>query len=137
MQVWTRRPATYNGVACDFGQVFTLRGGPRNEQLLRLGYLQEWTKDTVACGECGAKFIGAAERQGHGQKRHKPHQKRVRDLDDLSHHELARLQDKTGMFTVGDQLTASDPDLDSMEREEKVLEERAPLFLENTAASRK
>jgi hypothetical protein len=61
---------------------------------------------TVTCAPCGAEFIGDGERRGHGDKRH-----RVRSLD-------PREEDRL------------------VDREERVLEQVAPLYLDKTAATR-
>lgn len=140
MKVWARRPGTYAGSERDFGEVFDLPDGPKREQLLRLGYLEKFSGSAVKCGECSARFTGDAERNMHGQKRHRQRGvSLIRDLDDLGPEELRRLNDDgkrirhgehfQGM--VGDNLEAE------AQQEEKFLEEKAPLYLDKTVASRK
>lgn len=142
MKVWTRRPGTYTGKRRDFGEVFDLPSGPKVEQLLRLGYLEKAPgRSPVKCGDCGAAFTGDAERNRHGQLRHRRRAPAiVRDLDDLSHAELHRLNygDHERRVRYGEhyQPVVSDG-LEDVEAEEKFLEEKAPLHLDKTAASRK
>lgn len=141
MKVWTRRPSTYAGRERDFGEVFDLSPGPRVEQLLRLEYIQPFDGTPVACGECGSKFAGDFERNRHGQKRHgRKLPSMVRDLDDLNQAELHRLNhgDNDRRVKYGEHFTPMVGDgLEEIEQEEKFLEERAPLRLDKTAASRK
>ena len=138
MQVMARRPGTYSGHERDFGQVFILPSGPRNEQLLRLGYLQEWQGSPVACGECGRTFTGSADREAHGRKRHAGKRvSMIKNLDDLTGPELEHVLREREQCSLAERGFVGDSEVDAMEREDARLEERAPLFLENTAASRK
>lgn len=70
----TRRMFQYEDLRLDRGQVFTMRDKPNDQRLLDLGYVRVLSKDerddVVECGECGAKFVGDAERTGHGRLRH-------------------------------------------------------------------
>lgn len=94
-------------VSLDAGQVFTLEGARNDEKLLRLGYCRpmERGETTYACGECGAEFIGVAERTAHGQKRHR-----------------------------GYELTPAQED-EEAEREERRLLATSPLYVGNAAAA--
>lgn len=106
---FARRPFGYGRVGhLDRGQVTELLGLPNDEKLTRLGYLMQCDPKVVPaeCGECGAKFVGDAERAAHGSDRH-----RDVDLDPLTEDEKA-------------------------ERRERHLEQVAPLFIENSAASK-
>jgi hypothetical protein len=105
---WARRPFDYGRLSLDRGQVFAPTGSAHDERLERLGYMVPLGRDasTVTCAPCGAEFIGDGERRGHGDKRH-----RVRSLD-------PREEDRL------------------VDREERVLEQVAPLYLDKTAATR-
>lgn len=111
---WVRHPATYAGHVCDFGQIIPLTlASTKAEQLTRLGYLvateAKRGKEKVLCGACGAEFLSEGDRDAHGRKRHS-----------------ARFQ-------------AGDPSIEDEreEREETQLLHRAPLYLENTEATRR
>lgn len=105
---FVRWPFGYNGQDLDRGQVLTLAGLVNDEKLVRLGYVGELglKAETFRCAVCGAEFVGTGERTGHGDKRHK-----MRDLTPYEEDER-----------VG--------------REERMLQEVAPLNLGNTAAVR-
>jgi len=99
---WAKRPFGYAGVELDRGQVFELVGARNDEKLIRLGYIApvERKAETYRCAECGAEFIGLAERTHHGDKRHS-----------------------------GKALTPEEEDR-MVEREERLMEELAPLNLD-------
>lgn len=105
---WARRPFRYGRDQLDRGQVFSLAGAVNDEKLVRIGFVAELTgkPETYTCAECGAEFIGEAERRGHGDKRHR--------------------------LTV---LTPMEEDA-LLAREERMLEQTAPLYLDQTAAAR-
>lgn len=106
---FVRRPCDYGRLGTlDRGQVISLLGARNDETLVRLAYFAEYTGETAVCSVCGAEFVGEPERTAHGNKRHS---ERDRDLSPAE--EDARL-----------------------EREERMLEQTAPLNLENTKASR-
>ncbi len=104
---WARRPIGYAGQELDRGQVIQLAGAPNDERLIRLGYLQqvEPNDEPVTCAICGAEFIGGTMRTAHGDARHR-----------------ARTR------TPEEEEAAAD-------REERMLDQVAPLYLENTRAS--
>lgn len=106
-QYFARRPFGYGRLGnLDRGQVVELQGAPNDEKLIRLGYLMEHSgRDVSACGECGAEFIGDAERAAHGKDRHRERP-----------------------------LTPAEEDA-QIERKERMLSQVAPLFYENTKAS--
>jgi hypothetical protein len=106
---YARRPFGYGRHGnLDRGQVVPLLGVQNDEKLVRLGYLMKLDAraDVADCGECPARFVGDAERAAHGSERH-----RERDDNPLSEDERA-------------------------ERRERRLEQEAPLFVENSKASR-
>lgn len=106
---WARRPLTYLGVELDRGQVLALKGGPNDERLVRLGYVAELDPhaELVTCADCGAEFVGISERTGHGEARHRPQRPRDPREDDAA-----------------------------AAREERLLEEIAPLYHERAAGRR-
>jgi hypothetical protein len=97
----------YAGQPIDRGQVIQLVGALNDEKLVRLGYFAplEARAETYRCAQCGAEFIGIGERTAHGDARH-----RVRDL------------------------TPDEEDARE-ERRERLENEVAPLYLENTKAA--
>jgi len=99
---WARRPFTYAGQELDRGQITELVGARNDEKLVRLGYFApvERKAKTFQCAICGAEFIGPAERTHHGDKRHS-----------------------------GKVLTPEEEDRQA-EREERLMEELAPLYLD-------
>jgi len=99
---WARRPFTYAGQELDRGQITELIGARNDEKLVRLGYFAPVEKkaETFQCAVCGAEFVGYAEREYHGNKRH---------------------SDKV--------LTPEEEDR-RLEREEKLMEQLAPLNVE-------
>lgn len=104
---WCRRPMGYAGTDLDRGQVFTPVGAINDEKLERLGYMVplDASIQTHTCAECGAEFTGIGERQGHGDKRH-----RAASLNPFEEDQRA-------------------------EREERMLQQAAPLYLDKTAAA--
>lgn len=105
---FARRPMGYSGRELDRGQVFMPVGALNDERLERLGYMAPLDKaePAYACASCGAEFTGEPERRGHGDKRH-----RAAPLNPFEEDRLA-------------------------EREERFLEQAAPLYLDKTAAAR-
>jgi len=99
---WARRPFGYAGQELDRGQIVELVGAKNDEKLIRLGYFAPVEKkaETYKCAECGAEFIGLAERTHHGDKRHS-----------------------------GKALTPEEEDRQT-EREERLMDELAPLNLD-------
>ncbi|MBW2672589.1 MAG: hypothetical protein JRD89_04120 [Deltaproteobacteria bacterium] len=69
---WARRPFAYAGQELDRGQITELVGARNDEKLVRLEYFApvERKAEIYRCGICGAEFIGLAEREHHGDKRH-------------------------------------------------------------------
>lgn len=105
---WCRRPMGYAGTDLDRGQIFTPAGAPNDEKLERLGYMVPVDRSalTYTCAECGAEFVGEGERRGHGDKRHYR-----APLNPFEEDQRA-------------------------EREERMLQQTAPLYLDQTAAAR-
>jgi len=108
--VWAKRPFGYGRFApLSRGQVFELSGNANDEKLVRLGYVAELESNAVTfeCSVCGGEFVGESERLAHGRSSHI-----TRELSPIEEDQL-------------------------VEREERMLNEIAPLNLDNTAASRK
>lgn len=97
----------YNGRTLDRGQLFTIDGIPGDERLERLGFIEriDGKPDAYPCAECGAEFLGEPARRAHGDVRHR--------VSPLSPFDEDRL----------------------VEREERLLEQTAPLYLDKTAAT--
>ena len=105
---YARRPFGYGDGMLDAGQVVELGGFINDEKLVRLGYLEK-VKGKVApleCRVCPSKFLDDGARQRHGNR---THSKRVLDPRE----EDARI-----------------------EREARLLQEVAPLYLDKTAEAR-
>jgi len=104
---WARRPLEYNSAQLSRGQVLTLAGARNDEKLVRLGYVAELEHDatTYECAVCGASFVGISERTAHGNALHHD---RVLDPQE----EDARV-----------------------DREERMLDQVAPLYLDKTKAT--
>ena len=105
-----RRTFGYSRQELDVGQVITLAGAPNDEKLVRLGYLVELDPraETHRCAECGQDFSTFGARDAHGSRRHRP---------------------RAAMDPLEEDAAA--------EREERVLDREAPLYLEKTLASQK
>lgn len=106
---WARRPFQYGQDNLERGQIFSLSGQRNDEKLLRLGYVSKVDTKTeeYQCGVCGKTFIDLGSRDGHGKTGH-----RRRPLSPEE----------------------EDAELD---RQERFLEQVAPLNLEKTLASAK
>lgn len=107
-KVWAKRPIGYNGQDIDRGQVFDLVGARNDEKLVRLGYLEMWTGKPKDLHECAA--CGAQFIGGNERQ---------------GHYERRHLR----------VLTPEEEDARA-ERDERFLNEVAPLRMEMTEASR-
>jgi hypothetical protein len=114
---------TYHGTNYDRGQLMPMVGGPRDEQLQRMGYVQPAPKEEeylrAQCGECGAWFLNEQFRDAHGRLRHA-----ARFADDLAigggmdgPDGGAALRDVTG------------------DAEERRMQQQYPLYLDKTRAT--
>lgn len=106
---YARRPFDYGDKQVDRGQVLELLGLRNDEKLIRLGFVLELRRGEhiCPCGVCGAQFVGDNELNAHGAMRH-----------------ANRFQ----------QLSPEEEDR-QLDRQEKMLEQVAPLYLDKTAAS--
>lgn len=114
---------TYRGTNYDRGQLIDLAGGPRDEQLERLGYVQRAPEGETylqaACGACQAWFLNESFRDQHGRLRH-----RERFQDDL---DIA-----AGMHGPAGGAALRDATGDA---EERRMQQEFPLYLERTKAT--
>jgi hypothetical protein len=126
----------YNERPADPGLLLTLDGAANDEKLLRLGYLEE-VRDPQKlekyprCGECGHYFLTDRDRAAHGDRRHAPQRERIRTGAPPALAGVVDTQSATGVpegYIVED-LTGDD--------EERRMEREAPLYLDQTAASRR
>ena len=115
---------TYHGVNYDRGQLMPMIGGPRDEQLLRMGYVQPAMKEEAhlraQCGVCGCWFLTEQFREAHGRLRHSD-RFRSDDLDIVGGMDGpdggAALRDVTG------------------DAEERRMQQQYPLYLDRTKAT--
>jgi hypothetical protein len=114
---------TYRGQNYDRGQLLDLAGGPRDEQLERLGFVQRApdgeTYLQAECGACQTWFLTESFRDQHGRLRH-----RERFRDDL---EIA-----PGMVGPDGGAALRDTTGDADERR---MQQEYPLYLERTKAT--
>lgn len=115
---------TYRGTHYDYGEILTMGTTPRDEQLVRLGYVYPADKAEshlhAECGVCGSWFLTEYYRDMHGRRRH---QHRFGDDD---------LDVAAGM--TGPDGGAALRDITGDAEERRLMQEN-PLFLEKTRAS--
>lgn len=107
VKAWAKRPFGYGALDLDRGQVFPLAGARNDERLLRLGYVDTWDGKEKDLHECAA--CGAKFIGGNERQ---------------GHYEKRHLR----------VLTPAEEDA-RVEREERFLNEVAPLRMEMTEAS--
>jgi hypothetical protein len=136
---YARRPIGYGGREYDRGQVLNLEGLRNDEKLVRLGHVSELRHDqyTTQCGVCSAWFVGDAELNGHGAARHSD---RFASRESRLREALLSLEDEPDAERRRDKREDILRQFASMQdqnadREQKILEETAPLYLDKTAAS--
>jgi hypothetical protein len=65
-------PMTYGGQVLERGEIFRMRGFPRDPQLFRIGYVVELTegmkRDKQSCDKCGKVFVGFNAIEVHRRK---------------------------------------------------------------------
>ena len=116
---------TYRGTNYDYGELIMLGSSPRDEQLVRLGYV--YAIDTTEahlhaeCGVCERWFLTEYYRDMHGKRRHN---QRFASDDDLD--VAAGMAGPDGGAALRD-ITG--------DAEERRLMQENPLFLEKTKAS--
>lgn len=119
---WARRPFDYAGVSLDRGQLLGLAGARNDQKLDRLGYIVALRKSDqrFPCRKCPAQFVDLNTLNAHGTKRHSD-----RELK-------AEVPYSPRGATVDDNLAETQ----AFEREQRQMDEIAPLNLDNTAANR-
>jgi hypothetical protein len=114
---------TYRGQNYDRGELMTLTGGPRDEQLERLGYVQPAPPGEAhlraECGVCPRWFLTEQFRDAHGRLRH-----RERFHDDLAI--AAGMDGPEGGAALRD-VTG--------DAEERRMQQEYPLYFERTKAT--
>ena len=128
-QVWVRFTVpgvgffTYRGQNYDRGELMALTGGPRDEQLERLGYVQPAPKEEAhlraECGVCQRWFLTEQFRDAHGRLRHSD---RFRDDLDIA----------MGMDGPAGGAALRDTTGDA---EERRMQQEYPLYLDRTKAT--
>lgn len=114
---------TYYGTNYDRGQLLALVGGPRDEQLVRMGFVEVALKTNVhlraQCGVCGCWFLTEQFRAMHGELRHADRFRQDLDIGGGMHGPDGgtALRDVTG------------------DAEEKRMQQHYPLYLERTRAT--
>jgi hypothetical protein len=115
---------TYHGVNYDRGELLTLAGGPRDEQLVRMGFLEPARPSEkhhhAQCGVCGRWFLTEQFRQQHGELRHS---------DRFSQEALA-----IGGGMEGPDGGAALRDITG-DAEERRMQQQYPLYLDKTRAT--
>jgi hypothetical protein len=106
-----------------------------DEKLVRLGYLQAVTPGTrlETCGTCGAQFLDAHCANAHHTERHQPKVKPTPKMEARRTGETQQeyeLRERQWREALAAQEEAEDT------RAEERENSRAPLYLENTTASR-
>lgn len=133
-EVWARRAFKYNDVERSHGAIFKLRGMRNDEKLVRLGFVRKCTaldlEKKVQCGACSDWFIGPHELNLHGKKHHSNRGESIRPTAS------SKIETPEHSRMVGEDIIGGIEDSQAERREEKDMNERAPIFFENTKASR-
>ena len=132
---WSKRTMGYGGQQLDRGQVLKLKGLANDKLLVDLGYVAmiPLGTPTYPCRLCGAEFIDAGLRDGHGKGRHEerpftpppPPQREPGESKDAYQNRLDGWAQAAGRMSDA-----------KIEQQDKVENEVAPLDLTKTAASR-
>ena len=130
--------ATYGKQFGDAGLIVNLLNTGNDEKLIRIGYLEKYDgRDKFECGRCGNWFASMDAREAHGRKRHSPSKRRILDLDQLTEAQKRQLIADTEEYaTTPQDFHVPDPEDSEIAAEERVWDNRAPLRLDQTAASR-
>lgn len=133
-EFWARRPFKYAGVPRSRGAIFSLTGMRNDEKLVRLGYVRKMTAHEiemkVQCGICGQWFIGRPERARHGDQQHSEKERIIQPT-------AGSKTEVPPEARMSDSLRGGAEDTSREVAEEVRLNATAPLYLENTMASRK
>lgn len=126
---------TYGGRTMDRNQVFELTGLRGDDALLRLGYIEGLKSGThlETFGACGAQFTEATSAAAHHTRRHTPKVERPLVMEGRRPGETKEEYEQREK-AWRDALVAQE---DSQEaREDQQENARAPLYLDQTTASR-
>ena len=129
----------YGNVPADRGLIVRLVGAINDEKLVRIGYILPLLPgiETSECGKCGNEFKDMQSRDAHSKKRHNPPRIRVKSIDELTPSERQRVLSETMEYDTQPPPLIGDGFLDQDEtKEERMLEQIAPLNMDKTAASR-
>ena len=112
---------SYLGQEYDRGELLTLGDTPKNEQLMRLGYIDvvDLPRQIAACGVCAKKFKDEYHLNLHGSRRHKD---RFRNDIEVVATRISPTGEGIFRDVTGD-------------AEEKRLMQEVPLYLDKTKAS--
>lgn len=118
---WARRPFGYDGDDLDRGQVVGFTGARNDEKLIRLGYVLALVPENkpLSCRKCKARFIDLNTLNAHGDKQHGKKAART----DVPFSERGATVDETAGAAQ------------QLEKEQRRLDQDAPLNLDKTAAS--
>lgn len=130
---FARRPFGYAGKDLDREQLVKLTGQRNDAKLVDLKYLALAPDGTrpYPCRVCGAEFLSQASRDAHGQRRHEP--KPVPRMDPQYDGESEQEFEERRAAFLADVAALEDAEID---REERMLDEVAPIDLTKSAASR-
>jgi hypothetical protein len=119
---WARRAFDYGEEPLDRGQIVALLGLVNDKKLDRLGYIVALRRsdEVFPCRYCAAKFVDLNTLNAHGAKRH---------------HDKDRRPD-VPFSPRGVTVDENAAETQAFEREQKQLDQIAPLNLDKTEASR-
>jgi len=125
----------YGGRLFDRNQVFELTGLRNDAKLVDLGYVSVVHKATPleTCGTCGGQFLDGASAAAHHTKRHAPKAERRPTMEPRRQGE-SQLEYDERETAWRAQMLADETSRE--QRDEQQENARAPLYFENTTASR-
>ncbi len=126
---------TYGGRTMDRNQVFELTGLRNDDGLVRLGYVEALHPDVrlETCGTCGAQFADASSAAAHHTRRHEPRVERRPVMEPRRPGELPEeYEQREAAWRAA--IIADEDAADA--RDEQAENVRAPLYLDQTKASR-
>lgn len=137
-----RAQGDYGEIKMELGRVFKLSGllPRRDEQLVRIGWVELHSGPTFACRVCGGEFASEATRTNHGDTIHaKRPASGVREvpLPPPSSRERTTYGEDAIAEERALQAAAARAIQTEEEGQERRLEQEAPLYLDKTAASQK
>jgi hypothetical protein len=136
---WAKRPFSYGPtgqvVQLDRGQAFKLLGLQNDSLLCDLGYVEmvDTGVTTFPCRECGAMFIDQRLRDGHGKRAHEEREYVPPPVPTKHPEESAAMyQNRLDEWAKAAGAAADRHDA----RDDKILDQVAPIDVTKTAASR-